>query len=96
MSNDKLKQANVDTTKSQAEDDTPQMPHERDESPKSQVTAPRKIMEQAHRDIESGQVDTDLRGTRGIESVKKPIPGPGQESAGEKFGAPESIKHTAD
>ena len=92
----KPKHANVDTNKSQKEDGTPQMPHERDESQASQTSAPRDIMKQAYQDIKSGQVDTELRGTRGVEAVNKPAPSKSRESAGEKFGTPEADKTTAD
>ncbi|MBC7501875.1 MAG: hypothetical protein H7315_15490 [Herminiimonas sp.] len=93
---EKIRQAGVDTTKSQREDDTPQLPNERDESHASQASAPRDIMKQAHQDIESGQVDTELRGTRGVDAVNQPAPAKSRESAGEKFGTPEADKTTAD
>jgi hypothetical protein len=48
------------------------LPHERDESEDSQESAPREDMKQAHADITSGQVDTDLHGERGVEAVHKP------------------------
>lgn len=63
-----LKQAEVKTT-GPARRTTPRLPHERDESDDSQATAPRKNMQQAHDDLEEGQVDTDLRGTRGVDQV---------------------------
>ncbi len=43
----------------------PKMPHEHDESASSQDSEPRDIMKQAKKDIDSGQEDTDLRGTQG-------------------------------
>ncbi|MDP9109637.1 MAG: hypothetical protein M3N23_11280 [Pseudomonadota bacterium] len=49
---------------------TPRLPHERDESDDSQTSPSRKVMEQAATDIESGQVDTDLRNRAGgVENV---------------------------
>jgi hypothetical protein len=41
------------------------MPHERDESPDGQDTAPRGVMKQAASDIAQGMVDTDLHGKPG-------------------------------
>ncbi|GAA4020880.1 hypothetical protein [Actimicrobium antarcticum] len=60
----------VDTTA------TPRLPHEHDESADSQSSPPREVMQQAARDIESGQVDTDLRnGAGGVDNVvPKPVP----------------------
>ncbi|MCK7500847.1 MAG: hypothetical protein MZW92_69715 [Comamonadaceae bacterium] len=43
-------------------------PHERDQSVGSPTEEPREVMEQARRDIESGQVDTDMRSTPGLDS----------------------------
>lgn len=44
---------------------TPRLPHERDESHDSQSSGPRADMQQAAKDIASGQVDTDLRNRAG-------------------------------
>ena len=92
MANDHLKQRQHTTTTAQKDNETPQLPHEHDESAASQTSAQRDEVQQAYHDIESGQVDTDLRGTRGVEAVKQPVPAPTQESAGEKFGTPEADK----
>lgn len=43
----------------------PRLPHEHDESADSQHSEPRDIIKQAHDDVESGQEDTDLRGSQG-------------------------------
>ncbi|MDB5959073.1 MAG: hypothetical protein JWP59_367 [Massilia sp.] len=43
-------------------DNVKRMPHERDESPDGQDTAPRGVMKQAAADVASGMVDTDLHG----------------------------------
>lgn len=43
------------------------LPNERDESVEKDATAPRKIMDQAYQDLQSGLVDTDLHGQRGVE-----------------------------
>jgi hypothetical protein len=40
---------------------TLRQPDERDESADQQRTAPRKVMKQAHDDVQSGQQDTDCR-----------------------------------
>lgn len=49
---------------------TPRLPHERDESDDSQQSGPRGDMQQAAKDITSGQVDTDLRNRAGgVENV---------------------------
>ena len=45
------------------------LPHERDQHLEEQRSAPRSDVEQAARDIESGQLDTDLHNTPGIERV---------------------------
>ena len=49
----------------------PRLPHERDESEDSQASGPREDIKQAYLDIKNGQVDTDLRETRGVEEVVK-------------------------
>jgi hypothetical protein len=51
-------------------DGVPRLPNERDDAPDKQNTQPPEKMKQAYRDIENGQVDTDLRGERGVETVK--------------------------
>ncbi|MGS0624502.1 hypothetical protein ACU8YE_16445 [Ralstonia sp. VS2407] len=45
------------------------LPHERDQQLEEQRSAPRSDVEQAARDIESGQLDTDLHNTPGVERV---------------------------
>ncbi|MGM3277520.1 hypothetical protein [Ralstonia sp. 24A2] len=45
------------------------LPHERDQRLDEQRSGPRANIEQAARDIESGQLDTDLHNTPGIERV---------------------------
>lgn len=51
----------------------PRMPHERDQSSDSQQGEPDEIIEQAYRDIEEGQQDTDRRGIRGYEKPENRI-----------------------
>ena len=43
----------------------PKLPHEHDESDGSQQSDPLGIMKQAYDDVQSGQEDTDLHGSRG-------------------------------
>lgn len=43
----------------------PKLPHEHDESAGSQASQPREVMRQAKADVDSGQEDTDLRGSQG-------------------------------
>ncbi len=69
-----LQQQQVKTAKPVSTDTTPRLPHEHDESSDSQSSPSREIMKQAAKDIESGQVDTDLRnggseGGGGVENV---------------------------
>lgn len=51
---------------------TPLQPHERDETAsgtQSGTDEPREVGKQAYKDIEQGQVDTDLREQRGVEKT---------------------------
>ncbi len=52
-------------------DAMPRQPNEIDESADSQQSAPRSDMEQAYKDVMSGQQDTDCREQRGVENVVK-------------------------
>ena len=54
---------------------TPRMPHERDESEDSQESAVRDDMKQAYKDLDEGQVDTDLRDIGGVDEVVNDRPG---------------------
>lgn len=67
-----LQQPQVKTAQPSAPDPAPRMPHERDEATDSGSSPPRERIKQAAKDIESGQVDTDLRnGGGGVENVVK-------------------------
>jgi len=61
------------------------MPHEHDEAPgrsgddSSEGVATRDVIEQAHKDISNGLVDTDLRGTPA--NVPGPVTGTGKRDA---------------
>lgn len=47
------------------------LPHERDESAGAAGQAPRQVIEQARRDLEAGQVDTDMRATPGLDAQRR-------------------------
>ena len=48
------------------------LPHERDESSDGVTSAkPDPVMKQAHEDLASGQVDTDLRSTPGLDAQRR-------------------------
>ena len=63
----------------------PRLPHEQDQNPDRQDAArsghapDRKPIHQAYDDLRQGQVDTDLRGTGGIDEINK---GGGARAAG--------------
>lgn len=61
----------VSTQRPQHKDALPRLPHERDESDDSQQSGPRDNIRQAYADVMSGQQDTDLRETRGVEATVK-------------------------
>ena len=48
---------------------TPRMPYERDESVDGEENPIQSVMKQAYDDLESGQVDTDRHGMRGVEAL---------------------------
>jgi hypothetical protein len=48
------------------------LPHERDESNEDPAAHPlQPVIERARRDLESGQVDTDLRATPGLDAERR-------------------------
>jgi len=55
------------------------LPHERDESTHMTAAAPDPQMVQAKRDIDAGQVDTDMHATPGLDAQRRArlVPGPG-------------------
>ena len=57
------------------------MPHERDESADT-AAEPDPAMRQAHDDLAAGQVDTDMRGTPGLDAQRRErlVPGAGGRS----------------
>lgn len=77
----------VDLAKPNDKEQTPLQPNDRDEAPGgTQSSGPREVMKQAYKDIEQGQVDTDLREQRGVEkTVDKPFT-PAQDMPEKKHG----------
>lgn len=69
-----LKQHQVKTSKNRA-GPTPRLPHERDESDEFAETTQRDDIKQAYKDLQEGQVDTDLRNTGGVDEVVNDRPG---------------------
>ncbi|MFS0753908.1 hypothetical protein ABC383_04350 [Noviherbaspirillum sp. 1P10PC] len=65
----------IDLTKPDGKEQVPLQPNDRDEVPGgTQSSGPREVMKQAYKDVEQGQVDTDLREQRGVEeTVDKPF-----------------------
>jgi hypothetical protein len=63
----------VDTNDPVKNDGKPRLPNERDTAPDVQAPEQRRVIKQAHDDIEHGLVDTDLRGERGLEADRKDI-----------------------
>ncbi len=65
-----LQQRQIKTAQPATPDAAPRLPHERDESADSQSSPSRDRIKQAAKDIENGQVDTDMRnGGGGVENV---------------------------
>lgn len=60
------------------------LPHERDESTPQVAAKPDPVMVQAHRDLEAGLVDTDMRATPGIDAQRRAamVPGAGGKPPG--------------
>jgi hypothetical protein len=58
------------------------LPHERDESTSHIASAPDPQIVQAKRDLDAGQVDTDMRATPGLDAKRRErlVPGPGGKS----------------
>lgn len=70
-----LKNHQVKTKRPVKDGATPRMPHERDESDDSQESVVRDDIRQAYKDLQDGQVDTDLRETGGVDEVVNNRPG---------------------
>ena len=61
-------------SKSKDGSNRPRLAHEHDESADSQDSQPRDLIKQAHDDVESGQENTDLRGSLGKREDMVPKP----------------------
>ncbi|WP_439587935.1 hypothetical protein [Hydrogenophaga sp.] len=63
----------------QSEDEHLELPHERDQSTRNTAPAPDAGMKQASKDLEAGQVDTDMRASPGLDAAqrKRYVPGAG-------------------
>lgn len=71
------KQLEVKTSPPTRKVSTPRLPHERDESEDSQsMNGKRDDMKRAYKDLQEGQVDTDLRGVHGVDEVVNDLPEP--------------------
>jgi hypothetical protein len=69
-----LKQHQVKTSQDR-KGPTPLMPHERDESDEPAEDRQRDDIKQAYKDLQEGQVDTDLRNTGGVDEAVNGRPG---------------------
>ncbi len=69
------KDRRVNTDAKIENDGVKRQPHERDEAPDGQDQQPRGVMKQAAADLAQGLVDTDLRGTPGVEKAVAPESG---------------------
>ena len=67
-----------------------ELPHEREQSTHATNPTPDPAMVQAHKDVEAGQVDTDMRATPGLsaERRKRYVPGAGGEPPAQKDPSP--------
>ncbi len=63
----------MNTARKRFDRQVPRMPFEHDQSSDSQQGEPDEIIEQAYRDVEEGQQDTDRRGIRGYEKPENRI-----------------------
>ena len=66
------------------------LPHERDQSTRNTAATPDPGMRQAKKDLDAGQVDTDMRATPGLDAAQraKYVPGAGGQPASKSAGAP--------
>ena len=60
------------------------LPPERDENAPAAASAPDPVIAQAKRDLDAGQVDTDMRATAGLDAERRArlVPGPGGKPPG--------------
>lgn len=71
-------------------DDHLELPHEREQSTKTTAATPDPAMRQAHKDLEAGQVDTDMRATPGLDAAQRAayVSGAGGQTPSQKTRAP--------
>lgn len=71
-------------------DDNLALPHERDQSTRNTASRPDPDMRQAKKDLDAGQVDTDMRATPGLDAAQRAsyVPGAGGESPSKNAPAP--------
>lgn len=69
-----------------AADEHLELPHEREQSTETTAPAPDPDMTQAHKDLEAGQVDTDMRATPGLDAAQRSayVPGAGGQQPARK------------
>ena len=67
-----------------------ELPHERDQSTHNTAATPDPGMRQAKKDLDAGQVDTDMRATPGLDAAQRAsyVPGAGGQHASKSAGAP--------
>ena len=67
-----------------------ELPHESDQSTHTTASTPDPAMRQAHKDLQEGQVDTDMRATSGLdaEQRKRYVPGAGGQPPTQKAQPP--------
>ena len=68
------------------DDEHLELPHEREQSTETTAPAPDPEMTQAHKDLEAGQVDTDMRATPGQDADQRSayVPGAGVQPPSQK------------
>ncbi|MFC0167270.1 hypothetical protein ACFFKC_04180 [Pseudoduganella danionis] len=78
----------INTRAKRRNDGVQRLPHERDESPESELTPNRSVIRQAASDVEEGLVDTDRHNQPGAETTRatggKPPSGQARPQPGTK------------
>lgn len=67
-----------------------ELPHERDQSTRNTAATPDPSVRQAKKDLDAGQVDTDMRATPGLDAAQRAryVPGAGGQHASKAAGVP--------
>lgn len=78
------------STPADTKDDHLPLPHERDQSTQSTAPAPDPNMRQANKDLQAGQVDTDMHATPGLDAQRREayVPGAGGQAPSQRTRAP--------